>query len=311
MKNNKLISALLVLLVCLSLVVSVSATGSVDVEPDLTFTVEASASTVKPGDSVTVSVGVAEHTGFYGALVTLKYDPALFEIERNDAGVITNLNIEKNTADFGSDLFVGLRGTGLLTINVGGNLLNLDENAPKFEKSGTIIKATFTVKEDINEDVFSLFTLEAHAGNVFVDGMAAAEAVAVDYIQNCNLVSPNHDCGNYEPATDAAVPADCLNAGLTEGSHCPLCYKVHVAQQETPAKGHSYGEWRVVVEATTERAGEEQRVCSACGAFESREIAKLPANNTPVIVALVIAGVALIALVAVFVIRKKKLFFWK
>ena len=36
MKNNKLISALLALLVCLSLVVSVSATGSADAESALT-----------------------------------------------------------------------------------------------------------------------------------------------------------------------------------------------------------------------------------------------------------------------------------
>ena len=322
MKNNKLISTLLVLLVCLSLVFSVSAAAPAEAESALTYTVEASAPTVKPGDSVTVTVSIAENTGFYFALLSLRYDPELFEIERNDANAITSFDIEKNTADFGSNLSVGTTGTGIITIAVGGNPFAIfgNANAPKYEKNGMLIKATFTVKDTADKDVISLFTLDAQPTNVLVDNMVSdfenladgyAKAVNVDYIQNCNLVSPNHDCNNYEPAIDAAVDADCVNGGLTEGTHCPVCYKVFVAQKETDPAGHKYGDWEVVKEATKKAPGEEKRVCSVCGDVETRAIAKLPAISTPVVVALVIAGVALIALVAVLVIRKKKLFFWK
>lgn len=322
MKNNKLISALLALLVCLSLVVSVSATGSADAESALTYTVEASSSTVKPGDSVTVTVSIAENTGFYYALLSLKYDPDLFVIERNAANAVTSVAVETNTADFGNNISVGTEGTGIITIVVGGSPFQIFGNASatKFEQNGMLIKATFTVREDVEEDVISLFTLDAEPTNVLVNNMVSgfenlangyAEKVTVNDDKNCNLVSPNHDCGNYDPAIDAAVPADCENGGLTEGTHCPVCYKVFTKQEETPALGHKYGDWEVTKEATTKAPGEEKRVCSVCGDIETREIAKRSAFTTPVIVALVIAGVALIALVAVFVIRKKKLFFWK
>ena len=41
-------------------------------------------------------------------------------------------------------------------------------------------------------------------------------------------------------ADDPEVPADCLNTGLTAGSHCSVCEAVIVAQTETPALGHEY-----------------------------------------------------------------------
>jgi len=40
--------------------------------------------------------------------------------------------------------------------------------------------------------------------------------------------------------TDPAVEPDCINTGLTEGSHCQTCGAVLVAQQVIPEKGHSY-----------------------------------------------------------------------
>jgi hypothetical protein len=323
MKNNKLISALLVLLVCLSLVFSVSATSSANAESALTYTVEASSSTVKPGDSVTVTIGIAENTGFYYALVGLKYDPELFVIEHDDKGNVSSIVVEENTTDFG-DISVGNKGTGLITIVVGGNPFAIFDNpdAPKYEKNGMLVKVTFTVKETADVDVISLFTLEAHKSNVLVNNMVEIENIGdlekgyakdvyVDWIRNCNLVSTNHDCSNYDPAIDAAVAPDCVNTGLTEGTHCPVCYKVFVEQKVVDALGHKYGDWTVTKEATTKAPGEEQRVCSVCGDIETREIAKRSVFTTPVVIALIVAVVALVALVAVFVIRKKKLLFWK
>ena len=42
---------------------------------------------------------------------------------------------------------------------------------------------------------------------------------------------------------------------------------------------HTFGEWEVVTPATTAAAGLEKRTCSACGAFEEQEIAKLLKNG--------------------------------
>ena len=46
----------------------------------------------------------------------------------------------------------------------------------------------------------------------------------------------------HAPDTDAAVPATCKAAGLTEGSHCALCGKVFLAQTQTEKLAHSFVE---------------------------------------------------------------------
>ena len=265
MKNNKLYSALLVLLVCLSLVVSVSAADSANVESPLTYTVEASASTVKPGDTVTVTVGITENTGFYYAKLSLKYDPDLFVIERDDANAVSNLAIETNTEDYGDKISVSTKTAGTVIITVGGKPFDIYGNpdAPAFEKDGMLIKATFTVKETVAEDVVSLFSLTAHPTDLMVNNMVGfdnltegfAKKVAIDDSKNCNIISANHDCGAYEPAVDAAVPADCLNTGLTEGSHCSVCYEVLVEQKVTEALGHTGGQATCIALAVCERCG--------------------------------------------------------
>ena len=48
----------------------------------------------------------------------------------------------------------------------------------------------------------------------------------------------------HTPVADSAVAPDCVNTGLTEGSHCSVCEEVIVAQEVVPALGHT-----VVVDA--------------------------------------------------------------
>ena len=83
------------------------------------------------------------------------------------------------------------------------------------------------------------------------------------------------ECGNVEtdviPATghtevvDAAVAADCVNTGKTEGKHCSVCKAVLVKQEVVPAKGHTEKVLEAV-EATCKTAGlTEGKACSECG----------------------------------------------
>ena len=63
---------------------------------------------------------------------------------------------------------------------------------------------------------------------------------------------------------DAAVPATCTEAGLSEGKHCSECGEILVAQEVVNALGHSYGDWTVTVAPTYTEEGQQEQTCSAC-----------------------------------------------
>lgn len=71
---------------------------------------------------------------------------------------------------------------------------------------------------------------------------------------------------------DGAKAATCTEAGLTQGSHCSVCGAVLEAQKEIPAKGHSYGGWKVTKAAACTEAGMKERGCTLCGVTETEQI---------------------------------------
>ena len=63
---------------------------------------------------------------------------------------------------------------------------------------------------------------------------------------------------------DRAVAADCINSGLTEGSHCSVCSEVLVAQEVVDALGHSNID-QVTTPETCTKDGVMTHTCSVCG----------------------------------------------
>ncbi len=93
--------------------------------------------------------------------------------------------------------------------------------------------------------------------------------VCGEIISETEISAPGHT-----EVIDEAVDADCENKGLTEGKHCSVCSEVIVAQKETPALGHTDGDWVVTKTPTLTETGEETLYCSVCGeAIDTREIA--------------------------------------
>jgi hypothetical protein len=83
-------------------------------------------------------------------------------------------------------------------------------------------------------------------------------------------------CANgHTPVTDPQKEPGCTTTGLTAGCHCQICGHVITAQQTVPAKGHSYGAWTVVREATVDADGLSQHICGRCGHTEAKTIPKL------------------------------------
>lgn len=80
---------------------------------------------------------------------------------------------------------------------------------------------------------------------------------------------------------DPALEATCEESGRTEGSHCSVCGEVLIEQESTAIKEHSWGEWKVVKEATVTSEGEEQRACTRCGKVEKSSIPEISPSATP------------------------------
>ncbi len=87
---------------------------------------------------------------------------------------------------------------------------------------------------------------------------------------SCGVVIVKKD---HVEEIDEAVPATCLETGLTEGKHCSVCEKVLVAQTETKALGHSYVAGDVTPPTCTEE-GFTTYTCSACDASKKDDVVK-------------------------------------
>ena len=341
MKNNKLFSILLALLVCLSMVVSVSATS----EADLAFTLETDsrvepleAAVVKAGESFTVTVNIEKNPGFLTAIAYVDFDSTKLELVSSKAlaesAKVNVLNGRVHMVFGNTDAIF---------------------NPTKYEAvttTGAVAELTFKVLVEADEE-FDI-NLVASQGNVYdADGKFNAITVSGDVL-NVHAVGAEHDCDAYE-TTDGKnkVEPTCTEEGKQSDlicSHCgtvvtegekiaatghtmgdwvvttaPTCDAFGVQTRTCSACGetetdsyvpkveHTFGEWKVTTEATTEAEGVETRTCSGCGQAETRSIAKLapveqpePKNNTMLIVIIVVVVLAGAGVAAYFVLKNKK-----
>ena len=75
----------------------------------------------------------------------------------------------------------------------------------------------------------------------------------------------------------------CAEGGYTTHT-CGGCGDTYI-DSETPAKGHSYGNWIVDKAATTTEEGEEHRVCGTCGDIQTRKIPSIVHSYDSVVTA--------------------------
>ena len=75
---------------------------------------------------------------------------------------------------------------------------------------------------------------------------------------------------------DPAVDPTCTEPGKTEGKHCSVCNEILVAQEEVPAKGHSWNEGEVTTKPTCKDKGVKTFTCTVCHTTKTEEI---PANG--------------------------------
>ena len=275
MKNNKLFSIILALLVCLSMVVSASATN----ESDLIFALESADSSVEElgsvvagvGETFTVSVIVEKNPGVHFANVSVSFDAEKLELV--DAQVADNVAgvalVESNVA-------------GYQAIQLG--KFSLPFNAKNaFTSTGVVAELTFKVLEE--SDVQTSVTLNVDKKNVVdLNGKSSAISVSGDEL-NVNVVGENHVCDETKTveANDSAVEPTCTEAGKKADLLCAHCGKLVAEGEEIAALGHTAGE--VVVEnkvdPTCTQTGKYDNVtyCTVCSAEVSRETVSIKANG--------------------------------
>ncbi len=344
MKNNKLISILLALLVCLSMVVSVSAAS----ESDLSFALESNSSVevldaavVKAGETFTVNVNIEKNPGILTAIAYVEFDSTKLELV--SAKALAD-SVKVNPL------------TGRVHVVVG----NSDAifNPGKYQAvttTGAVAELTFKVLVETDEQI--AIDLKASQSNACdANGKFNTITVSGDVL-TVNAVGAKHVCDTTKTVeANNAVEPTCTEAGkatdmlcgfcgekVTEGAKIeaighnwgegaittePGCATMGVrtytcancgetqTDESVPATGnHTFGEWKVTTAATVEAEGVETRTCSECGLEETRSIEKLPApvvdpvepkNNTALIVIIVVVVLAGAGVAAFFVLKNKK-----
>jgi hypothetical protein len=336
MKNNKLISVLLALLVCLSMVVSVSATE----EANLIFALESADSSVEDLDAAVVGVGeefvvtldIVKNEGFKNAILYVEYDAEKLELTGVKSLDEENVKIYKN-----GKIYIGPA--------------NSWEAGDAYTATGSIAELTFKVKVETDEQI--TIALNASQKNVTnAEGKANVITVAGEALK-VNAVSADHKCDANNTVEANAKEASCTEAGKKADLLCAHCGKIVTKGEEIPALDHAwesmvmkaptcgeqgmeldtcsvcgeskvgqaipatgehtFGEWNVTTEPTVEAEGEKTRTCSVCGQEETEAIAKLPPveqpapkNNTLLIVVIVVVVLAGAGVAAYFVLKNKK-----
>ena len=336
MKNNKLITVILALLVCLSMVVSVSATE----ETDLIFALESADSSVEELDAAVVGVGeefvvtvdIVKNEGFKNAILYVEFDAEKLELTG-----VKSLD-EENVKIFESGkIYIGPA--------------NSWEAGDAYTATGSIAELTFKVKVETDEQI--TIALNASQKNVTnAEGKANVITVAGEALK-VNAVSADHKCDANNTVEANAKEASCTEAGKKADLLCAHCGKIVTKGEEIPALDHAwesmvmkaptcgeqgmeldtcsvcgeskvgqaipatgehtFGEWNVTTEPTVEAEGEKIRTCSVCGQEETEAIAKLPPveqpapkNNTLLIVVIVVVVLAGAGVAAYFVLKNKK-----
>ena len=273
MKNNKLISILLALLVCLSMVVSASATT----ESDLAFTMESDsivngldAVPAKNGETFTVTVNLEKNPGVLVAVGYVEFNAKKLELVSAKSLAEGVLVPESNV-------------NGRVTVIVGDMRAAFTPAEYKaVTTTGAVVELTFKVLEETN--VKTSIELKVNAKDVINAEGKNGVATVEGSVLNVHVVGADHVCDETKTVeANNAVEPTCTDAGKKTDLLCAHCGAKLVEGDKVEALGHTAG--AVVVEnsvdATCTVNGSYDNVvyCTVCEAQVSRETVTVAATD--------------------------------
>ena len=272
MKNNKLISILLALLVCLSMVVSASAT-----ESELNFTLESDSSVellgaavVEPGETITVKVNIASNPGVLAAIAYVEFDSEELELVSAKA-LVKDVKVPEGTV------------AGRVSVVVGNtSAIFAPDKYEAVTATGAVAELTFKVL--VETDAQISVNLKATQSNA-IDANGKFGEIAVNGdVLNVNVLGADHVCDETKTVeANNAVEPNCTEVGKKSDLLCAHCGELVAEGEEIPALGHTAGEVVVENEVASDcvNAGSYDNVtyCTVCKAEVSRETVTVKATG--------------------------------
>ena len=220
----------------------------------------------KSGESVTVTVSVADNPGIIAAYLDISYD----------INSLTLTNVTNGTVMSDSNFST--------TLNVSPYCLNWDESSKSGNNTnnGVLATMTFMISESCPNGVLPI-TLSYETGNVYdTDLNDVAFTVENGSITVSNGSSCEHVFTN-KPSNQKATNATCTEAA-TYYVQCDLCEVISdtVTVAVGNALDHDWSNWTVTTEATCTEKGEKTRSCrrEGCNAAQNEEIPALQHDFT-------------------------------
>lgn len=236
--RKKSLALLIIVMLIAALSISVFAADN-----KIAFTVEAPASLVKAGETVTMTVSISESTGFSAASIYVEYDTdALTYISHE---FCSNFNSNKCTTPSMSD--------GLIKLSIQSASPNVD-----ITTTGALVTVTFKVSDTFSDNSGeSLVTAYTTPKNV-MNGRFESN---FDVESGSYVLHTAHYSVDYD-----TIPATCTTNGYTGGTYCTVCGKVTAARKVLLATGHKN------VETRTEPGYTEGKFCKDCQTWISGHI---------------------------------------
>lgn len=265
----------------------------------ISFTVGASAPTVKPGDTVSVTVSISESTGYILAKANVNYNTKALtfvdytvdstlsadknvyvSVVNKDGYVAVTVNAKDNKTKIASTGAIavinfkvvdGFDGETTVSVTSKKSYIATKDETGKMVNDFTVSGGSTTIKSVASGHVHTY-------GELVAEVPATCEATGKAAYYKCSVCDKLFDKDKKETTEEAlvikakghtevvdpAVAATCETAGKTEGKHCSVCKKVLVAQKEVPAKGHTIVKDPAVEESCTTDGKTAGSHCSVC-----------------------------------------------